>query len=129
MVRIIPIVPVSALTRSIQNVKIELPQASTKVLQQSAKVFIDDARKNVHTITGKTRASIQVQSFNDKEIGIVMRHGAIYEIRRAGSKPPPRKGRGTGPHNFLDSALKQVARALPKLVEKEITGLFRKNRR
>ena len=129
MVKIIPIVPISALTRSVANVKLELPDASRKVLGESAKVFIDDARKNVHTITGRTRASIQVESLNEHEIGIIMRYGALYEIRRPGSKPPPRQGRGTGPHNFLDHALKAVATKLPKLVEKDITGLFRKNRR
>ena len=129
MVKIIPVVPISALVHSIVNVKIELPDASRKVLQQSGKIFIDDAKKHVHTITGKTRASIQVESLNEHEIGIIMRYGALYEIRRPGSKPPPRQGRGTGPHNFLDHALKAVATKLPKLVEKDITGLFRKNRR
>ena len=129
MVKIIPIVPISALVHSIVNVKIELPDASRKVLQQSGKVFINDAKKNVHIITGKTRASIQAQTSTDREIDITMRYGALYEIRRKGSKPPPRQGKGTGPHNFLDHALKVTADKLPKLVEKEITSLFRKNRR
>ena len=129
MVKIIPIVPISALAHSIVNVKVELPDASKKVLQQAGKVFIDDAKKNVHIITGKTRQSIQVDTSTDREIGITMRYGALYEIRRSGSKPPPRQGKGTGPHNFLDHALKVTADKLPKLVEKEITSLFRKNRR
>ena len=129
MVKIIPVVPISALVHSIVNVKVEVPMASKKVLQQAGKVFIDDAKKNVHTITGKTRESIQVQTSNEHEIDITMRYGALYEIRRKGSKPPPRQGKGTGPHNFLDHALKVTADKLPKLVEKEITSLFRKNRR
>jgi len=129
MVKIIPIVPISALVHSIVNVKIELPDASKKVLQQSGKIFIDDAKKHVHVISGKTRQSIQVDTSTDREIGITMRYGALYEIRRQGSKPPPRQGKGTGPHNFLDHALKVTADKLPKLVEKEITSLFRKNRR
>ena len=129
MVKIIPIVPISALVHSIVNVKIELPDASRKVLQQSGKIFIDDAKKHVHVISGKTRQSIQVDTSTDREIGITMRYGALYEIRRQGSKPPPRQGKGTGPHNFLDHALKVTAEKLPKLVEKEITSLFRKNRR
>jgi len=129
MVKIIPIVPISALVHSIVNVKIELPDASKKVLQQSGKIFIDDAKKHVHVISGKTRQSIQVDTSTDREIGITMRYGALYEIRRQGSKPPPRQGKGTGPHNFLDHALKVTAEKLPKLVEKEITSLFRKNRR
>jgi len=129
MVKIIPVVPISALVHSIVNVKVELPDASKKVLQQAGKVFIDDAKKNVHIITGKTRQSIQVDTSTDREIGITMRYGALYEIRRKGSKPPPRQGKGTGPHNFLDHALKVTADKLPKLVEKEITSLFRKNRR
>jgi len=129
MVKIIPIVPISALVHSIVNVKIELPDASKKVLQQSGKIFIDDAKKHVHVISGKTKQSIQVDTSTDREIGITMRYGALYEIRRKGSKPPPRQGKGTGPHNFLDHALKVTAEKLPKLVEKEITSLFRKNRR
>jgi len=129
MVKIIPIVPISALAHSIVNVKVELPDASKKVLQQSGKIFIDDAKKHVHVISGKTRQSIQVDTSTDREIGITMRYGALYEIRRQGSKPPPRQGKGTGPHNFLDHALKVTAEKLPKLVEKEITSLFRKNRR
>ena len=129
MVKIIPVVPISALVHSIVNVKVEVPMASKKVLQQAGKVFIDDAKKNVHIITGKTRASIQAQTSTDREIDITMRYGALYEIRRRGSKPPPRQGKGTGPHNFLDHALKVTADKLPKLVEKEITSLFKKNRR
>jgi len=129
MVKIIPIVPISALVHSIVNVKVEVPMASKKVLQQAGNIFINDAKKNVHIITGKTRASIQAQTSNEHEIDITMRYGALYEIRRKGSKPPPRQGKGTGPHNFLDHALKVTADKLPKLVEKEITSLFRKNRR
>jgi len=129
MVKIIPVVPISALVHSIVNVKIEVPMASKKVLQQAGNIFINDAKKNVHIITGKTRASIQAQTSNEHEIDITMRYGALYEIRRKGSKPPPRQGKGTGPHNFLDHALKVTADKLPKLVEKEITSLFKKNRR
>jgi len=129
MVKIIPVVPISALVHSIVNVKVEVPMASKKVLQQAGNIFINDAKKNVHIITGKTRASIQAQTSTDREIDITMRYGALYEIRRKGSKPPPRQGKGTGPHNFLDHALKVTADKLPKLVEKEITSLFKKNRR
>jgi Bacteriophage protein of unknown function (DUF646). len=129
MVKIVPIVPISALIHSIVNVKVEVPNASRRVLQQAGKVFVDDAKKHVHTITGKTRESIQAKTSNEHEIDITMRYGALYEIRRPGSKPPPRQGRGTGPHNFLDHALKITADKLPKIVDKEITSLFKKNRR
>ena len=129
MVKIVPVVPISALVHSIANVSIEVPNASKKILQQAGKVFVDDAKKHVHIITGKTRASIQAQTPTDREINITMRYGALYEIRRAGSKPPPRQGKGTGPHNFLDNALKVTADKLPSIIEKEITSLFRKNRR
>ena len=128
VIKIVPIVPISALTRSVMNVKIQVPYASRQMLGNASKVFIDTAKKNIHTITGKSRASIQVQSVSDNEVGIIMRYGAVYEIRRSGSKPPPRQGRGTGPHNFLIASRSALANAMPKIITKEINSLFQKNR-
>ena len=128
MLKVTPIVPISSLTRSVMNCKIELPFASRQILGSGAKVFIDTSRKNIHTITGKTRASIQAQSVSDNEINIIMRHGALFEIRRSGSKPPPRQGKGTGPHNFLIASRSALANAMPKIITKEVNNMFLKNR-
>lgn len=128
VIKVVPIVPISSLTRSVMNCKIELPNASRQILGEGANVFLKTAQKNVHTISGKTRASMQVQAVSDGEVDIIMRYGALFEIRRTGSKPPPRQGRGTGPHNFLIASRSALANAMPKIITKEVNSLFQKNR-
>ena len=110
------------------NIKIQLPYSSRQMLGDGANIFLKDAQKNVHTITGKTRSSMQIQSVSDSEVGIIMRYGALFEIRRSGSKPPPRQGLGTGPHNFLISARNALANAMPKIITNEVNSMFQRNK-
>lgn len=106
----------------------DFPNTKREILREGAEFFYNDAMANVHEITGKTKQSIKIEHVSDRDAVISAGYGAKYEERRAGTKPPPRIGKGTGPHKFFTFAGIRTKAKMPEIIMNHLSRLFAKHR-
>ena len=110
---------INALT-SIMN---EWPATSKKAIEEGVTVFYKDAVKNAHVITGKTKASIHIESVTPK-IGVISAgFGMPFEEKRGGQ----RQDTGT-PHKTFTAAAKVTATEMPTIIKRNFDALFSKHK-
>ena len=97
----------------------DISQTTQTVLNDAADLFVSEATKNVHVITGRLKGSISKSgaSRNNITVGATAPY-AVHENRRIGSKP------GQGPHDFATKALDTTAKELPDMLQTAYDELF-----
>ena len=122
--RIIPIISLGEVAQDVGRLNSEFPQTKKAVLGDFAKTFHAAAYDNMHYITGQTRNSLKIESVTDKEANVSAGFGALHESKRKGSKPPPLKGGGTGVHNWIAPAEKELQRQMDGIVQRRMEQWF-----
>ena len=116
------------LLNGINGIQQELPNVKREILREGAEFFYKDALRNVHVISGKTKDSIKIESVTDKEAIISAGFGAKWEEMREGSKPPPHKGSGTGPHKTFTQSTVRTKAIFPSIIIRRIRDLLARHR-
>ena len=106
----------------------DFPNVKRDIHEQATKVFHKDAVDNVHEITGKTKRSLRIAEATEKQGVVEGKFGARWETRRPGNKPPPTKGRGTGPHNFSKHAFEITVQKLPDIIKRAVMNVLIRHR-
>jgi hypothetical protein len=122
--RIIPIFSLSELAHDVDKLQMEKPMVKKAILGDFAKTFYSAAYDNMHYITGQTRNSLKIENVTEDEANISAGFGALGESKRKGSKPPPFKGGGTGPHNWVEPAEKELQRQMDFIVLRRMEQWF-----
>lgn len=123
--KITPIISLADLSREVGGLIPEFPQTKKAILGDFAKTWKASAYDNMHYITGETRSSLKIDSVTDKEATISAGYGAIHELRRKGTKPPPTKGGGTGPHDWVTPADVELSKQMDGIVERRMDQFFK----
>ena len=98
------------ITRSIDTMGREIPYLRTAVLNEAARFFINEAKKNVHVVTGRLKNSISIDippnANTDHVIVSAKTPYARVENERPGEKHPgPGKTGPFGPHDYFTKAI------------------------
>lgn len=92
-----------------------------RVHRESAEFFARDAKANAHVITGKTKASIRVESATP-QMGIISAGwGMPFEQKRAGTK-------GGTPHTTFTVSAERTAMQMPIIIKRHIDDLLRRHK-
>lgn len=97
----------------------EMPHTRTEIIREGALFFFKDAQKNAHVITGKTKASIHVESVTAERGIISASFGMPFEEKRGGT----RLDAGT-PHKTFSVAAKNTGAEMPRIIKKNIDALL-----
>lgn len=95
-------------------------RARRAILTDAATFYKNDAVKNAHVITGKTRDSLKIESISDDEAVISAGFGMPYEEKRAGTKE------GT-PHATMTEAANNTNKQMPSIIKKHMDDLFNRH--
>lgn len=97
----------------------EIHQTTQAVLNEGADLFVSEATKNAHVITGRMKASIYKGSVqqNSITVGASAPYSAI-ENKRPGARL------GHGPHDFATRALNTTADAMSDIIQKAYDELL-----
>ena len=99
----------------------EMPQFRTQVHRESAEFFAKDAKANAHVITGKTKASVKVESATPQAGIISAGFGMPFEQKREGSK-------NGSPHTTFTISAQRTALQMPRIIKKHIDDLLRRHK-
>lgn len=101
----------------------EMPQTRTEIIREGALFFFKDAQKNAHVITGKTKASIHIESVTSERGIISAGFGMPFEEKRGGT----RLDAGT-PHKTFSVAATNTAAQMPTIIRKWFDRLLSRHR-
>ena len=101
----------------------EWPQTRLQMIREGALFFFKDSQKNVHVITGKTKASIHIESITQQQGIISAGHGMPFEEKRGGT----RLDVGT-PHKTFSMAAKNTAAEMPNIITRLFNALLARHR-
>jgi hypothetical protein len=93
--------------RSLDGVRRDIPIIRTAVLNEGARFFVNEARRNVHRVSSDLYNSIGIESQGANSITVAARKAyAARENARSGDKAQTPKSIGPyGPHNYWDRAI------------------------
>jgi Ribonuclease G/E len=85
----------------------DIPVIRTAVLNEGARFFVNEAKKNVHRVSSDLYNSIGIESQTSNSVTIAARTPyAAIENARSGVKSPGKKSIGPyGPHNYWSRAI------------------------
>ena len=102
----------SSIVNSMNGMRVDIPIIETAVLNERARFFVNEAKRNVHRVSSDLYNSIGIESQSRSQVTIAAktRYAAIENARR-GEKAQTPKSRGPyGPHNYWDTAIRAVQR-------------------
>ena len=70
----------------LRGIQAEWPQTKLNIIRDATTFFFKDAQKNAHVITGKTKASIHIDSMNQQQGIISAGFGMPFEEKRGGTR-------------------------------------------
>jgi hypothetical protein len=96
----------------------DLHDTKARILEESADIFVSEWDRNVHIITGQTKASIMKDKVsNDASfIEVHAEHGAFWEEQRGDQ------------HAGGTMARDETMKAMPAIVIREFEAMFNRNR-
>jgi hypothetical protein len=109
--------------RGIDGLIRELPQTKLQIIREGALFFFKDAQKNAHVITGKTKASIHIESITVQQGIISAGFGMPFEEKRGGQ----RLDTGT-PHKTFTVAAKNTGVEMPHIIKRAFDALLARHR-
>jgi hypothetical protein len=109
--------------RGIDGVIREWPQTRLQIIREGALFFFKDAQKNAHVITGKTKASIHIESVTSQQGIISAGFGMPFEEKRGGQ----RADTGT-PHKTFTAAAKATGAEMPHIIKRTFDALLARHR-
>jgi hypothetical protein len=128
------------------------------ILTDAATFYKNDAVKNAHVITGKTRDSIKIESVSDDEAVISAGFGMPYEEKRPGNKVRSQNKKrpsgdavinsvaesilsaivgigteggirgGNTPHATMTEAAKRTTKEMPSIIDKHMNDLLNRHK-
>jgi hypothetical protein len=126
------------------------------ILTDAANFYKNDAVKNAHVITGKTRDSIKIESVTDDEAVISAGFGMPYEEKRPGNKIKQKQKKsgdevinsvaesilsaivgsageggfrsGSTPHATMTEAAKKTSKEMPSIIDKHMNDLLNRHK-
>lgn len=107
--------------RSIDGMQRDMPQTKMQIHRESAEFFAKDAKTNAHVITGRTKASIHVESATPKMGIISAGFGMPHEQKRQGTK-------NNTPHTTFTVSAERTAFQMPIIIKRHIDALLRRYR-
>ena len=109
--------------RGMEGVIREWPQTRLQMVREGALFFFKDAQKNAHVITGKTKASIHIESVT-AQMGIISAgFGMPFEEKRGGQ----RADTGT-PHKTFTAAAKATGAEMPHIIKRLFDALLARHK-
>jgi hypothetical protein len=109
--------------RGIDGIIREWPQTRLQIIREGALFFFKDAQKNAHVITGKTKASIHIESITSQQGIITAGFGMPFEEKRGGQ----RMDTGT-PHKTFTVAAKNTGAEMPHIIKRAFDALLARHR-
>ena len=101
----------------------EYPQTRLQMVREGALFFFRDAQKNAHVISGKTKASIHIESVT-QQMGIISAgFGMPFEEKRGGQK----QDTGT-PHKTFTAAAKATGEEMPVIIKRSFDALLNRHK-
>ena len=100
------------------------PQTHLSMTRDATTFFFKDAQKNAHVITGKTKASIHIDSITQERGIISAGFGMPFEEKRGGT----RLDAGTVHKTFSGIAAKDTAAEMPTIIKKRFDELLAKHK-
>jgi len=101
----------------------EWPQTRLQMVREGALFFFKDAQKNAHVITGKTKASIHIESITQQQGIITAGFGMPFEEKRGGQ----RMDTGT-PHKTFTMAARATGAEMPHIIKRLFDALLARHR-
>jgi hypothetical protein len=109
--------------RGIDGIIREWPQTRLQIIREGALFFFKDAQKNAHVITGKTKASIHIESVTRDRGVITAGFGMPFEEKRGGQ----RMDTGT-PHRTFTAAANATGAEMPHIIKRNFDKLLNSHR-
>jgi hypothetical protein len=109
--------------RGIDGIIREWPQTRLQIIREGTLFFFKDAQKNAHVITGKTKASIHIESVTAQQGIISAGFGMPFEEKRGGQ----RLDTGT-PHKTFTVAAKNTGTEMPHIIKRLFDALLARHR-
>ena len=109
--------------RGIDGIIREWPQTRLQIIREGALFFFKDAQKNAHVITGKTKASIHIESITAQQGIISAGFGMPFEEKRGGI----RLDVGTKHKTFTETA-KTTGAELPRIIKRNFDALLNRHK-
>jgi hypothetical protein len=107
----------------INGLTMEWPQTQLQMVREGALFFFKDAQKNAHVISGKTKASIHIESVTRDRGVITAGFGMPFEEKRGGQ----RMDTGT-PHKTFSMAANNLGTEMPHIIKRNFDNLLRKHK-
>jgi Ribonuclease G/E len=117
--------------RSLDAMNRDIPVIRSAVLNEGARFFVNEAKKNVHRVSGDLYNSIGIESQTSNSVTIAARTAyAAIENARAGSKVPRAKTIGPyGPHNYWSRAITAFQTQFQSRIKVSFDKLWQKHKR
>lgn len=109
--------------RGIDGVIREWPNTRLQIIREGALFFFKDTQKNAHVITGKTKASIHIESITPQQGIISAGFGMPFEEKRGGT----RLDVGT-PHKTFSTAAKNTGAEMPHIIKRLFDALLNRHK-
>ena len=117
--------------RGLDGVMREWPVVEKAVLNEAGRFIVNEAKRNVHVVSGDLKNSISIeQSMSPKVVTVSAKMPyARIENDRLGDKTPTPKTRGPyGAHNYFSRAIQAVERDFASRIKVSFDSLLRKHR-
>jgi Ribonuclease G/E len=117
--------------RSLDGINRDIPVIRGAVLNEGARFFVNEAKKNVHRVSSDLYNSIGIESQTTNSVTIAARTAyAAIENARSGVKAPGKKSIGPyGPHNYWSRAITAFQTQFQSRIKVSFDRLWQKHKR
>ena len=117
--------------RGLDGVMREWPVVEKAVLNEAGRFIVNEAKRNVHVVSGRLKGSISIESSSSPKSVVVSAKMPYAKIEndRKGDKVPTPKTRGPyGPHDYFTRAIQAVERDFASRIKVNFDRLLQKHK-
>ena len=116
--------------RSLDAMNREIPQVRVAVLNEGARFIVNEAKRNVHVVSGRLKGSIGIESQAQNSVTVAARTAyAAIENARPGNKVARPKSVGPyGPHDYFTRAIAAFQQLFQSRIKVSFDNLWRRHK-
>ena len=117
--------------RSLDAMGREIPTVRTAVLNEGARFLVNEAKRNVHVVSGRLKASISIetQTSNFVVVSAKTPYAAIENLREGTKSAGPKTRPPYGPHNYWTTAVASLQKIWMTRIKVNFDKLWQKHKR
>ena len=119
-----------SVVRSLDAMGREIPTVRAAVLNEGARFLVNEAKRNVHVVSGRLKASISIETQTSEFVIVSAKTPyAAIENLRPGEKTPGPKSRGPyGPHNYFTTAIASLQKVWMTRIKVNFDKLWQRHK-